>query len=108
MFWLTLAVQLSLQPVAVIVTITFFTPGWFHVAVGVVPPETRPAPLHWYVTPVEGVDETEVVAVNLTQVRLSPPVHWSTGGAMFWPTLAVQLSLQPFAMIVTTTFLVPG
>jgi hypothetical protein len=42
----TFAVQLSLQPVAVIVTITFFTPDWFQVAVGVVPPETSPAPLH--------------------------------------------------------------
>ena len=42
----TLAVQLSLQPVAVIVTMTFFTPGWFHVAVALVPPLTKPAPLH--------------------------------------------------------------
>ena len=47
MFCDTLAVQLSLQRVEVIVTMTFFVPGWFHVAVALVPPETRPVPLHW-------------------------------------------------------------
>jgi hypothetical protein len=94
--------------VAVIVTTTFLTPGWFHVAVALVPPLTRPVPLHWYVTPVEGVELTEVVAVSFEQVRLSPPTHCNDGGAMFWLTLAVQLSLQPVASIVTTTFFVPG
>ena len=77
-------------------------------AVALVPPVTRPAPLHWYVTLVDGVELTDVVAVNLIHVKLSPPTHCSDGGAMFWPTLAVQLSLQPVALIVTTTFFVPG
>jgi hypothetical protein len=57
---------------------------------------------------VEGVELTEVVAVNLMHVRLSPPTHWSEGGVMFWLTFAVQLSTQPVAVIVTTTFFVPG
>ena len=83
MFCDTLAVQLSVQPVEVIVTTTFCTPGWFHVAVALVPPETNPAPVHTYVTPVEGVELTDVVAVSLTHVRLSPPTHWSDGGVMF-------------------------
>ena len=36
------------------------------------PPETKPAPLQLYDTPVEGFDETVVVAVSLVDVRLSP------------------------------------
>jgi hypothetical protein len=91
-----------------IVTTTFFVPGWFHVAVAVVPPLTRPAPLHRYETPVAGVELTDVVAVSLAHVRLSPPTHCNEGGVIFCDTLAVQLSVQPVAVIVTTTFFVPG
>ena len=104
-FSVTDAVALAVQPLAVLVTVTVYTPGVSTTGLCTVD-VNPPGPVQLYVGDGAFV-VTEIVSIVTVQVS-NPPVVVALGGWILLVTVVEAVAVQPFVLLVTFNVYVPA